>query len=72
MDNHELNDIQSDAFSLMSEYLSMLEPISPFFETEVLYKSFSDSCTEVLFGKSTSEEQAEILYDVFRNYQNEE
>ncbi len=72
MDNHELNDIQSDAFSLMSEYLSTLEPISPFFETEVLYKSFFDSCTEVLFGKSTSEEQAEILYDVFRNYQNEE
>lgn len=69
INNNELGGIQADAFNMMSEHQSELEAISPFFETDILYKSFSEACTEVLFEKSTIDEQAQILYDIFKTYQ---
>lgn len=69
IENNELNGIQTDAFNMMSDHQTEFETISPFFETDILYKSFSAACTEVLFEKSSIDEQAQLLYDIFQNYQ---
>ncbi len=71
-ENDELNGIQADAFDVMSKHQNELEAISPYFETDVLYKSFTSSCTDVLYKKSDIDTEADRLYDIFTTYQTQE
>lgn len=70
IENSELGDIQSEAFDMMSSNQDSLAPLSPYFETDILYKSFTSACTDILFEKATVDEQADILYETLVNYRN--
>lgn len=66
--NDRLNGLQYDAFLKMTDFKDKLEPISPYFENEDLFDSFSNSCNEILYEKSDISEQSEILYNIFKNF----
>lgn len=66
----QLNGIQYEAFTKLSEFKDQLKAISPYFENDELTKTFFNACTEVYFEKSTIDEQVDILYEFFRSYKN--
>lgn len=68
--NDELGGIQKLAFDRMSENQERMTAQSPYFETDILHKSFASACTEIMFGKIPLDEQADALYEIIKNYRN--
>lgn len=64
----QLDGIQFDAFNMMSDNKDKLEIISPYFENDDLMKAFFSACNEVIYNKSTVEEQTDIIYELFAAY----
>ncbi len=58
-----LSGIQYEAFERM-QGSDMLSKMHPVMENSAVITAFNESCNEVLFGKSTSEERAKAVYEV--------
>jgi len=65
---NQLEGIQFEAFNKLEENKNRLEIISPYFENENIIDTFFSACNEVIFEKSDIDEQTEILYKYFNDY----
>lgn len=66
LEQHDLlKGLHYDAFRLMSANIDSMTLINPFMENTNMLYAFQDACNAVLYGKSTSEEKAEALYNRF-------
>lgn len=63
-----LSGIQYEAFNMMSENKDSLEPISPYFENDEMIRTFFSACNEVIYQKSTVDEQTDLIYNFFMNF----
>ena len=65
-ENDMLTGIQYEAFLKMNEYTEDITVVSPYLENDSMIDGFRNACNAVLFDRSTAEEQARELYELFR------
>ena len=63
--NDMLKGLNYDAFQVMSKSIDSMTLIHPFMENTDMLDAFKEACNAVLYGKTSTEEKAAELYEMF-------